>query len=178
MWTSCLESSLRKFPSIAVPACVGPVLICQTAFFLLNELFKMIFVVSVCCWWIISTLDVWINAGFIFISERRFWSHRSASCSSLSLSQGSLETFEIAPLLLHTSFVREVFIDIIPLCVTLHKCTLFFWLCRRFSFYWQLDPFSSDGFLLEAGVEAALSLLTLYSKEYPWALKMFKHHLL
>lgn len=44
----------------------------------------------------------------------------------LSLSQGSLETFEIAPLLLHTSFVREVFIDIIPLCVTLHKCTLFF----------------------------------------------------
>lgn len=54
----------------------------------------------------------------------------------------------------------------------------FFWLCRRFSFYWQLDPFSSDGFLLEAGVEAALSLLTLYSKDYPWALKMFKHHLL
>lgn len=41
------------------------------------------------------------------------------------LSQGSLKTFEIAPLLLHTSFVREVFIDIIHLFVTLHKCTLF-----------------------------------------------------
>lgn len=75
-----------NFLPLLFPSCVGPVLICQTAFFLLNELFKMIFVVSVCCWWIISTLDVWINAGFIFISERRFWSHRSASCSSLSLS--------------------------------------------------------------------------------------------
>lgn len=69
--------------------------------------------------------------NFVCLDKCWFYLHfwktflKSQIFKLFSLSQGSLKTFEIAPLLLHTSFVREVFIDIIRLFVTLHKCTLF-----------------------------------------------------
>lgn len=55
-WTSwlCRAPYAEFFPSAVLSFVQAHALIWQTVFLLPNELFKMFFVVSVCCWWIIS----------------------------------------------------------------------------------------------------------------------------
>lgn len=90
--------------------------------------------------------------------------------ASLSLSQVSLKTFEIAPLRLNTSFVREVFIDIIHLFVTWHKCTLFF------SDYVEDFPFIGSWIHLVLMVSFLQLVLRLHWASWHCIRKSFQEH--